>query len=41
MTDAFAAIWEVAQRDSIPLRTAAFVVAVRRVVQARLARGFD
>lgn len=41
MTEAFASIWAVATRDAIPLRTAAFVVAVERVAKARLARGFD
>lgn len=41
MTEAFQAIWAVHTSDGVPLRTAAFVVAIRRVAQARLARGFD
>ncbi|NHZ82577.1 hypothetical protein F2P44_25340 [Massilia sp. CCM 8695] len=38
MRDAFAAIWQVAQDKDVSLRTAAFVVACTRVLQARGAR---
>ncbi|EFN57943.1 hypothetical protein CHLNCDRAFT_34336 [Chlorella variabilis] len=41
MTDAFRAIWQLSQRDSIPLRVAAFAIALERVMQARMNRGFD
>lgn len=39
MVDAFKRIWEVADLHRIPLRTAAFVVACTRVLQARQERG--
>ena len=39
MVDAFKRIWEVADQHKIPLRTAAFVVACTRVLQAREKRG--
>lgn len=41
MTDAFAAIWKISQEKKIPLRTAAFVVALQRVTRAEIHRGFD
>ncbi|KAL4443499.1 hypothetical protein ABPG75_011236 [Micractinium tetrahymenae] len=41
MTEAFRGIWEVATRERLPLRTAAFVIALQRVAQARANRGFD
>ena len=41
MTDAFASIWQLSQRDGIPLRVAAFAIALQRVMQARMNRGFD
>jgi hypothetical protein len=41
MTDAFRGIWELSQQDGIPLRTAAFAIALQRVLRARLNRGFD
>lgn len=39
MRDAFAAIWQVAQDKDVSMRTAAFVVACTRVLQAREVRG--
>ena len=39
MTDAFQAVWEVAANKKIPLRTAAYLVACRRVLAARAQRG--
>jgi glutamate dehydrogenase (NAD(P)+) len=39
MRDAFAAVWQVAQDKQVSLRTAAFVVACTRVLQAREVRG--
>lgn len=41
MTEAFQGIWALHQRDGICLRTAAFAIAIKRVTQARLGRGFD
>ncbi len=39
MVDAFKRIWETGEQHKIPLRTAAFVVACSRVLQARERRG--
>ena len=39
LSDAFRTIWEVALEKNIPLRTAAFVVACSRVLEARALRG--
>lgn len=39
MQDAFAAVWEVAQQHNVSLRTAAFIVACTRILQARDLRG--
>ena len=39
MVDAFKRIWEIGDQHKIPLRTAAFVVACTRVLQAREKRG--
>ena len=39
LVGAFVAIWETAERLKVPLRTAAFVVACERVLQARAERG--
>jgi glutamate dehydrogenase (NAD(P)+) len=39
LSDAFRAIWEVAEERQLPLRTAAFVVACSRVLEARALRG--
>jgi len=39
LTEAFRAIWQVAEDKRIPLRTAAFVVACARVLEARALRG--
>jgi len=39
LSDAFRAIWEVAEARRLPLRTAAFVVACTRVLEARALRG--
>lgn len=41
MTSAFADVWRVAKGKGLPLRTAAFVVALERVHRAHLQRGFD
>ena len=41
MTDAFAAIWAKVKGSQLPLRTAAFVLALERVTQAHIHRGFD
>lgn len=41
MTAAFADLWRVAKEKDLPLRTAAFVVALERVHRAHLQRGFD
>ena len=39
MSEAFDAVWQVAADKGLPLRTAAFVVACRRVLAARAVRG--
>ena len=39
LTGAFAHIWDVSQQHRVPLRTAAYIVACRRVLQARADRG--
>jgi len=39
MSEAFNSVWEVARGKSLPLRTAAFVVACQRVLEARALRG--
>jgi glutamate dehydrogenase (NAD(P)+) len=39
MRDAFAAVWEIAEEKKVSLRTAAFIVACTRVLQAREMRG--
>ena len=41
MTDSFAAIWDVHKDKNIPLRVAAFHVALQRVTRAHVHRGFD
>ena len=41
MVDAFQSIWDLHLEDKIPLRTAAFVIALQRVTRARVHRGFD
>ncbi len=41
MTEAFAKIWEMHKERGIPLRTAAFVIALQRVTRAHILRGFD
>ncbi|GLC47154.1 hypothetical protein PLESTM_002036500 [Pleodorina starrii] len=41
MSDAFAALWSVHREMGVPLRTAAFVVALQRVTRAEVHRGFD
>ena len=41
MTDAFKRIWDVHQLQKLPLRTAAYVIALQSVVQATMIRGFD
>lgn len=39
MTEAFDALWRVAEQNKIPLRTAAYIVACQRVLAARAQRG--
>lgn len=39
MTEAFAAVWQVAQDKNVSLRTATFIVACRRILHARDLRG--
>lgn len=39
MQDAFRAIWQVAQDNKVTLRTAAFIIACTRILQARQERG--
>jgi len=39
MSEAFAAVWQIARERDLTLRTAAFVVACRRVLEARAVRG--
>lgn len=41
MTEAFASVWRTADEQRLPLRTAAFVIALQRVMKARQDRGFD
>ncbi len=41
MTDAFHSIWTTHKQKNIPLRVAAFVVALQRVTRAEIHRGFD
>jgi glutamate dehydrogenase (NAD(P)+) len=41
MTEAFAGLWDVAQKKDVPLRTAAFIKALQRVTRAHIHRGFD
>ena len=41
MTEAFAAIWDIARSKKLPLRTAAFVKALQSVTRAHIHRGFD
>ena len=39
MREAFASLWEVSQKHGVTLRTAAFIVACTRVLEARALRG--
>ena len=39
MQEAFAAIWQIAQENKVTLRTAAFIVACKRILHARELRG--
>jgi len=39
MREAFAAIWQVARERGVPLRTAAFILACQRILEARQLRG--
>lgn len=41
MTEAFHSIWAIHKERNIPLRTAAFTLALQRVTRAHLHRGFD
>ena len=39
MREAFASVWQVAEEKKVSLRTAAFIIACTRVLQAREMRG--
>ena len=39
MTDAFLSLWDVKERHGVTLRTAAYIVACTRVLEARALRG--
>lgn len=39
ITDAFEAVWQVAQEQKVSLRTATFVIACKRILDARALRG--
>jgi glutamate dehydrogenase (NAD(P)+) len=39
MDSAFEAVWDIAQEKKAPLRTAAYLIAIKRVVEARKGRG--
>jgi glutamate dehydrogenase (NAD(P)+) len=39
MREAFAAVWQVADEQKVSVRTAAFIVACTRILQARELRG--
>ena len=39
MEEAFQAIWDTSRRESVSLRTATFIVACKRVLEARELRG--
>ena len=41
MVNAFESVWDTAHRQKIPLRTAAYVVALKSVTRATMIRGFD
>eukprot|EP00798_Chlamydomonas_sp_ICE-L_P016585 gene16585-22821_t len=41
MTEAFAGVWECHKEKNVPLRTAAFIIALQRVTRAEVHRGFD
>jgi len=39
MVNAFSAIWRISEEKEVPLRTAAFIIACHRVLEARAERG--
>lgn len=41
MTESFRDLWEISNNEKLPLRTAAFVLALQRVTRARVHRGFE
>lgn len=41
MTESYAAIWKIHKERKLPLRTAAFYLALQRVTRAHIHRGFD
>ena len=41
MVESFQSIWGIHKERNIPLRTAAFTLALQRVTRAHLHRGFD
>lgn len=41
MSDAFAGMWRVHQDMKVPLRVAAYMVAINKVARAEMNRGFD
>ena len=41
MDDAFASLWELSVKEDVPMRTAAFALALQRVLRATVNRGFS
>ena len=41
ITDAFEAVWQVEQEQKVSLRTATFVIACKRILDARALRGLS
>jgi glutamate dehydrogenase (NAD(P)+) len=41
MTESFRDLWEICSKDKLPMRTAAFALALQRVTRARVHRGFE
>ena len=41
MTASFRDLWEISTNEKLPMRTAAFVLALQRVTRARVHRGFE
>ena len=41
MDEAFTHVWDMGQKHDVPMRTAAFALALERVVRATFNRGFS